>query len=477
MTAPRGGLRLLLQKGLMFGNLVPITSQALVERYNRALRQRIGKETKLKDFHLDLSGFSPEIGDELGDPNYLNHDGSNREFILLTLEQRRAPLLNARFSHSRGILQRFYDENESALFALTARDAVAGELSNSVFDLSKPERLFDIRRITVEADTTGNHVAEAARLAKLIERFRAEPDAWWDDLLIAEMISLAKQTGDVTRNPVLLAPLSVEVQSFWTSHFGGLYIFRDLAKPAAISVAPKEKVWPLPIAQLLSLSERNAIARFLEDNQLVEPIVQSRGIDAAAILGQKMDFILVDAGAALGLDLGLATRRDLRNLAKQVGSALPPEFQALAALKRWAEGGGGWPEITSDHPAYFYTLRARNTPDRDLVNQLLTELSPLDVRQLFICHKELFYQLYARWPVTKQEFVARFLEQEYLADKAGTRDALFGYFDPPMAAAPSSSAVKPAGKKQAPPASPWEKAKQDKILMDLVGPWGALRRR
>lgn len=468
-TGQAGGFQLLLEKGLMFGNLVPVTSKALVDRYNRALRLRTGKETRLTDFHIDLSGFSPEIGDEFGDDQYLNHDGSNREFILLTLDQRRAPLLNAKFSHSKGILQQFYDENEPALFALTAKDAVTGELANSVFDLSRAERLFDIRRITVEADTTGNHVAEAAKLARLIERFRTEPEAWWDDLLIAEMIGLAKQTGDVTRNPITLKPLTVEVKNFWTAHFGGLYIFRDVAKPAAICVAGRDDLWPLPIAQLLNLSSRNAIARFLEDNQLVEPIVQSRGIDAAAILGQKMDFILVEAGANLGLDLGRATRRDLRAIAKQMGSALPEEFHGLAALKRWAEGGGGWPAIASDHPAYFYTLRARNTSDRDLVNQLLSELTPLDVRQLFICHKELFYRLYARWPLAKQEYVVRFLEQEYLADKAGTREALFGYFDPPMeeAKAKPTSGI----------ASPWEKAKQDKILMDLVGPWGALRRR
>lgn len=31
------------------------------------------------------------------------------------------------------------------------------------------------------------------------------------------------------------------------------------------------------------------------------------------------------------------------------------------------------------------------------------------VRQLFICHKALFYQLYASWPESKKEFVADFL--------------------------------------------------------------------
>jgi hypothetical protein len=149
-------------------------------------------------------------------------------------------------------------------------------------------------------------------------------------------------------------------------------------------------------------------------------------MDAAAVLRQKMDFILVDAADTLNLDLGQATRADLRKIAQRLGSALPPEFLGLAALLRWVEGGGDWPRISSDHPAYFYTLRARPHADRDLVNMLLAELAPLDVRQLFITHKELFYALYATWSDRKRSYVADFLEREYQVDKAGARTALFG---------------------------------------------------
>ncbi len=465
------GVTLLIEKGLMFGNLVPVGSAALVERYNRALKKLSGRETRLTDFHIDLSGYSPEIGDELGDDLYLNPNGCNRQFILLTTEQKSAPLLNASFSQSRPILRRFIAENEAELFALTARDAVCGELTNSVFDLSGPARLFDIRRISVEADTTGNQVAEAAKLAAMIERFRHDEDGWFDDVLIAGMIGLARETGDVVRNPVALKPLSEDRGNFWTSHFGGIYIFRDVAHPAAISIGPKDKLGELPIADLFDLTDRNRIAHFLDENALVEPIVKARGVDAAAILGQKMDFILVDAAARLGLDLGGATRADLRGIARAAGSALPDEFRALGDLKRWAESGGPWPTISSEHPAYFYTLRARAQADRDLVNRLLAELSPLDVRQLFICHKELFYSLYATWEPAKQHYVADFLEREYLADKAGARAALFGSADPEMV-------EPPAPPRPEPPPLPGHPADQppSQATIDLVGPWGAVKR-
>lgn len=444
-------VRRLIEKGLMFGNLIEVASPVLVERYNRALAHLTGKTTALDHFHIDISGYSPEIGDELDDQLYLNHAGVNRQFILLTTEQRTAPLLNAAFSTSRGILRQFIETNESELFALTARDAVAGELVNSIYDAAVPDRLLEVRKVRVEADTTGQTVSQARDLRALIERFKTEPDGWHDDVLIAEMISLAKTTGDVTRNPVTLRQMSFEQEAFWTAHFGGLFIFRTQNGPLVIAERDAPVFDAPDRAEVLTLADRGRIARFLSNNGLVEHILEAKGVASAAILRQKMDFMIVDAAAGLGVDLEGATRRDLRGLARRLSDRLPEAFRGLAALVRWAEDDGPWPHVTSDHPAYFYTLRAAQGPNADLVNRLLSALGPMDIRQLFICHKEEFYRAYAGWAEAKQAYVADFLEREYQVDKAGARAALFGS-EPEMSS----------------PEGP--------DLVDLVGPWGAVRR-
>ncbi|MBE2276573.1 MAG: hypothetical protein IAE87_09780 [Rhodobacteraceae bacterium] len=452
----------LIARGLMFGNLIEVSSPQLVERYNRALAHLTGRTTALGDFHIDLSGYSPEIGDEFGDPLYLNPDGANRRFILLSTAQKEAPLLNIRFSTSRGILTQFIERNEAQLFALTARDAVAGELQGSVYAVDSPAKLFEIRQITVEADTIGGHVADAAKLGRLIERFRREPDGWRDEGLIGEMIALARRTGDVTRVPISLPAMTFEQGNFWTSLFGGLYIFRDVKFPGAISRQPVGTLGALPVAQAMDFSHRNHIADWLERNQLAEPIVQARGADAGAILRQKMDFILLDAADHLGIEVGDARRTELRKVAYRLGTALPEEFLGLAALLRWAEGAGPWPRISSEHPAYFYTLRARPGRDRDLVNMLLSELSPMDVRQMFITHKERFYEAYRGWSEPKRIHVADFLAREYQVDKEGARQALFGP-EPKM-----DELARPEMR-----AGP----KPSRDLRDIVGPWGAVRGR
>ena len=448
-------MKRLIEKGLMFGNLYRVASPALVERYNRALEHLTGKRTKLADFHIDLSGYSPEIGDEFDDLLYLNHNGVNRQFILLSTEQRTAPLLNVKFSTSRTILKQFIADNEAQLFALTATDAVAGELVNSVFDISDPRKLFEVANIRVECDTTGGTIRHAEKLADLVDRFKAEEEGWFDDVLIADMIGMAKKSGDITRNPVRLNKQDYRQPDFWTAHFGGLYLFQSVGHPAVIATGPKEALGQLPIKYVFDLDDRNQIAKFFDYNDLVEPIVKARGIDAAAVIAQKMDFIVIDAAADLGLDLTGLTRADIRRLARQNAGRLPREYHGLRELLKWATEGGAWPRITSDDPAYFYSLRAADTPLHDLVNMLLANLTPLDIRQLFICHKELFYRLYQTWPDAKRAFVADFLAREYQVDKAGARAALFGR-EPDM--------------KGDLPVAPVEE------IVRRVGPWGAVGR-
>ena len=454
---------LLIEKGLMFGNLVHVESPVLVERYNRALNALTGKRTGLTDFHIDIAGFSPEIGDEFGDPLYLNHEGVNRQFILLTTDQERAPLLNSKFSTSRSILRQFIEENERELFALTVRDAVAGELVNSVYKMTSPADLFELRKLRVEADTTDGTVRTAKQLRGMIDDFKSRPDAWFDDVLIAKMISLAKTTGDVTRNPVVLPEMEFDQSNFWTAHFGGLYVFRDVKHPAVICATEQSQIGELPVPYVFDFDDRTQIAKFLELNDLVEPVTHARGMDAAAVLRQKMDFIVAHVASEQGEDLSNISRRQLRLLGRRYSANLPDEWQGLAALVRWAEEGGSWPHINSDHPAYFYTLRAKPHKDADLINRLLAELSPLDVRQLFICHKDAFYAAYAGWPESQKAYVANFLEREYQVDKAGTRAALFGN---------EADMSEPDPVK----ASPWS-AGQRRDIVDRVGPWGAINRR
>lgn len=456
-------MKRLIEKGLMFGNLIRVNSTAWIGLYSRALKKITGRETALTEFHIDISGYSPEIGDELGDMDYLRPDGGNRQFILLTTEQKTAPMLNADLSVVRDVLRDFILRNESQLFSLTARDAVVGEIDDQVWQVASPADLPGIARLSINADTTGNHLAESDRMTALIDQFRDRPDGWYDDVLIARMIEQARKTGDVMRNPVRLAETSFEVPDFWTAQFGGVYVIRSARQQAMIFTDAAARV-DLPGWLTLDLTQRNEIAAWLARNALAEPVASASGAHAAPILRQKIDFILVDAATRLKIDTGDGTRPDLRRAAARMGNQLPAEIRGLAALLRYAEQGGDWPVIDSADPAYFYAIRATPGPARDLVNRLLSELAPHDVRQLFITHKPLFYKLYQGWDDAKRDYVVDHLAREYQMDKQGTRDALFGaepgMEEPPAgstAGGPAGTASGPwgAGRASLQPQSPW----------------------
>jgi hypothetical protein len=410
----------------MFGNLYEVRSPAMVERYNRALEHLVARRTALTEFHIDIAGFSPEIADEFGDPHYLNPHGANQMFILLSTDQKTAPLLNSQFSTSRSILRRYMDENDAQLFALTAREAVAGELLDSVFKIDDPADLLDINRVEIVADTTQSHVREAAELSERLDRFMAEPDAWWDDVLIAEMIELAKRTGNIQRNPVTLENQVFQQGNYFTTHLGGVYVFRDCETPTVIARTDMPGLRDLDIEQVLTFDQREAISDWLYTEGLTELIVQRPNQDSALVIRQKMDFIVATVAAEAGHDLDGLSRRNMRQLERRYAGDLPAEYDGLMDVWRWASMGGRVPKLGPDHPAFFYALRGSQHRDRDLVNMLLSDLSRLDFRQLYICHKTLFYEAYRTWSEGKRAFVVQFLEEEYAMDKAGAREALFG---------------------------------------------------
>ena len=311
-----------------------------------------------------------------------------------------------------------------------------------------------ISELTSRIETARQKMAAGTDISVDIENASLEDVHAHTVLMNANIAELIMGLDDVTRNPVSLKQMEFAQDNFWTSHFGGLYVFRGVEHPAVIGSKDHDALVDLPVKFVFDLTERSAIAKFLKLNDMVEPIVEARGLDAAAILHQKMDFVVASVAAQMGEDLAGAVRCDLRNLGRRYAEKLPEAWQGMAALARWAEEDGPWPRITSDHDAYFYTLRAKDHADADLVNMLLAELCPLDIRQLFICHKEAFYAAYATWPDEKRAYVVDFLDREYQVDKAGTREALFGH-DAPL------EEPKPV--------------RRD--MIEAVGPWGAVRRR
>ncbi|CAM5776966.1 hypothetical protein LMIY3S_05799 [Labrys miyagiensis] len=435
-------MKRLIEAGLMFGNLIEVSSPTMVSRYNAALEKLIGKRTALEEFHIDLSGFSPEIGDELDDIRYLNPEGCNRMFILLSLDQLRAPLLNAQFSTMRSVLRNFFQDNSKELMALTVREAVLGELVHSMWRIKTPADLLELRSVEVEANTATDRLGDADKLARLIEAFRTGEDVWQDDAEIDEMIRLAGRVGDIGRNPVHLARTSYKQGNFYTNYFGGLYLFRNIPYPAMLYRDVAAGFPKIDGVETKNLANPVDVWHFLQLNGLITPIFEAADLDVKGLLRQRLDFMLVNALADqpdAPTELARLSRPDLRRIALRHIRELPPEFDVIAQALRAAEEGIKPRRLPGPaEPGCFYLYRAAQQPDRDLVNQILSEFTPLDIRQLFLCNKPAFYNAYQGWSERKQDYVVEFLSRDEALRDDDAWEELFGDGTPEAEEAPAA---------------------------------------
>ena len=423
----------LTENQLIYGNLFEVATPVLRERYNRALELLYGRSTALERFRIDQSGYSPEVAAELGDEEYLNPHGCNRMFILLTVEQANLPLLDATFSCSRAILKAFVDDNREALFALTARDAVFGELEDSVYKIKTLGDLTSIKHIRVKLRTTTGLISKAQSLTAKIDSFNESDAAWCDDELLHEIIDLAEAVGDPRRHPVVPTRLIFEHGNFFTTHLGGLYVFNSARKPTLIYCSPDQQASGVYEDETLGfrhipVSNEAAVARFLKEADLVEPVTGLRHLDPEVLLQEKLDFIALDHAAQneAPAEIWDFEPLALRRYVHRDYDALPPAFHGLQGVLRALEQGSGSARLEPGEAGYFYLLRSRRHDDRDLVNHLLARLTPLDFRQLFICNKEFFYEAYEGWNDRKRGYVAEYLSRQYRGRESEVWRHLYG---------------------------------------------------
>ena len=109
----------LIDNDLMYGGMLTVNQPHMIARYNAALAALGIKQTKRDVISIDATGYSPEVAKELGNDHYLDPDGVNRRFIIVSPEQGGLPVTNINFSYTTDLVHAFFKENADALEVLT----------------------------------------------------------------------------------------------------------------------------------------------------------------------------------------------------------------------------------------------------------------------------------------------------------------------------------------------------------------------
>lgn len=426
---------LLRDNALIYGRLLPIDEPHLVARYNKALAAFGLKATKLKKFEIDRTGFSPQVADELKDPQYLDPNEVNRRFIILTPDQIDLPVVHTAFSNTGQLVSEFMTKNQRAINALTIKDVIFGEIEDSVQRVESIEDLLSINQIEFKVQSAEDVVGKAAELGRLVDKLKLEPNAWRDDAMLNRMVELAKVSGDIRENALVPDQVIFRHNTFWTSHFGGMYVFidKDMTTVIGDPASPgfkRSRPWQV---SYLSITDADQVFRFLAATGRLE-LPRASWIEQSGYLEHRAEM------AVRSLIREAEPKRQLAKVDKiwlqtwiQNNVDLIKKdatFPFLNAAKREIAQYGQIKLEDVSPVQRFLVVRAKpGHPDAWLTNRLISEFVKFDFVSRYVFNKQGFYEDYEALNETARQDVVETLKTTYLEDKSAFRARLYGLSD------------------------------------------------
>ena len=426
---------LLRDNELIYGRLLPVEEKHLIERYNKALKAFGLKPTKLKEFEIDRTGFSPQVAEELGDYEYLDPNSVNRRFIILTPAQQDLPVVHTAFSNTSQLMFEFFRGNQRAIDALTIKDVIYGEIEDSVSKVEDIEDLISINQVEFRVLSAEDVLGKAAELGRLVDRLKQEPDAWRDDSLLNRMVELAKVCGDIRENALVPDQVIFRHNAFWTSHFGGIYVFVDPEMTTIISdpAAPgfrRSRPWQV---SYLSIRDADRVFKFLASSGRIE-LPRASWVENSGYLEHRAEMAVRELirQTEPSRDLAKADKVWLQTWIHGHADLINKDgtFPFLNAAKREIAQLGHLriEEVFPQHR--FQVIRAKpDHPDAWLTNRLISDFVPADFVSRYVFNKQGFYKDFEGFSEVWRSNVVDVLKSTYLKDKDAFRERLYGLED------------------------------------------------
>ena len=424
----------LIENALIYGAMYHVSEPYMVERYNQALKGFGLEAVKLDSFAVDATGYSPEVAKVLDDEDYLNPYGVNRRFIILSPEQKGLPIVSLKFSSTHDLMQAFFTQNDEALRLLTLKDVVFGEIEDSTYRVRNIADILTIRQVEFRLRTGSGLMDKARELQELVNRFYAGADSWQDTKLMEDILARAQLTGDVRFNNIIPQKLRFEITSYWTSHFGGLFVFRDSDENGKAMIIGKE-TRPDFISGLsdgtsyLPLGDSEGVYDFLLNSGRIEG-PEADWLAGSGMVERRRNFLVrtLIGQTEKNTDLEALDDNAVRNWIYAHLDELGDDgvFEFLTTVSKGLLNGR-LPDLRRTDTRLLMTIIRANPAHEDavLVNRLLSEYAPFDYFTRFAVNKQGFYSDYEKMSDNLRSFVAGRLAQDYFPVRQAFWDELF----------------------------------------------------
>lgn len=220
------------EAGLYGGALVPL-SGSLATRYNGCLAMLGVSPTKLSEFSIDAMGWSPEIAQEKKDNYYLNIGEANANAIIISPDQRHKPVHMPSHSFDRDLMNAVFVAYTNPIRDITKDSAICVNLDQRIDTFYESFDLLRYGKITVSFKLLNDLDKKKEEQQELINKFH-KANAFMDRQIHKELLDSAKKHGDLRDRKLKLEPLTLEVSSFYTRAFGGVFVLKNFIKDIMI---------------------------------------------------------------------------------------------------------------------------------------------------------------------------------------------------------------------------------------------------
>lgn len=396
--------------GLYESALVPL-SGSLANRYNQCLELIGVAPSTLKNFSIDGMGWSPEIAEEKKDNYYLNIGEANTNAIIISPDQREKPVYMPSHSFDRDIMNTVFAAYKKEIRDITKDSAICLHLDQDIDSYYEPFDLLRYTKVTVSFDLLNNLDKKQKEQEELISLFKKDNN-FIDRGIHQKILNSSKSYGDLRNRKLSLEPITLEVSSFHTRAFGGIFILKDFIKD--IIIFEDEAIFKNAINDtahdvLLFHKDHDELMTILTSHLIVENDIKSalktdsykrikKHIFSEHIENVSHSFKEI-------LDSHFLFKKYLNSLdeaTRKKITGVELYYQKLITNKELKI------EDYVDELYFKALLKPHSSLEKehkDLIWKLLIKIIPKDPVYIFWYDKELFYTMYNTWNPTYQDWV------------------------------------------------------------------------
>lgn len=418
----------LINSGLFGSNLIEIKSPKLIARYNNALKSMGLETTKLNNFSIDKIGWSPEISNEKNDIFYLTHSLANPMAIILTIEQKSAPIYFPYHSFDKYMMDDLFDKFSNQIMDITTQEAIWLDLDNGVSRYLVISDLLLIDSVELKMDTPGKIVEHSKIQKELSSEFLHSNTLWQNEEAREALVESAKKYGDLRFRQLSVSNMIyMDLKIYFTKALGGVFIFRshsDVNNRNTVVICEDKDMIPD------NSKSRDLKVYHSDDEKALEKLVKEEYLELNLdYYRNNIDFLKLKLDMILGgficnkeenIDYFHLSPPKKKFYIEKYSDDLPDiYFELESFIKKISKGKNIKIDKLSDELYISLLMPNSNLPEKfsRVLHRLLSIYDESDPIRFYRFRKTTFYDTYKTYSSSKKLWVRQFIVENYLNDK------------------------------------------------------------